>query len=579
MRTRYAGVWVGLCATVAGCLNQPPPRLEPSTPPAQIASAAQELLWEGVSVAKAYPVGDVRAFELRQGGRRIGGSWGRYLGPVEGEAGHHRFQTRIELIAPGRGVLRSEGELVLDEAGFLVRGFERSPAAELHFERKQNLVTITDGRTVDEVAYDPAAGQVAVMAHSAILHEELMLRLRSLRAGSFEMRLLSLSGGPPTRWQGEVEARGEQVVVRTNLGEEITLSDGLISEVRVEATGLEIIALKDASWPPWVLKRPVRLSYTEPPDAKFTRRELELPGKPGEPVLFGEVLLPTQGRAPFPAVLWISSSGREDRFGFAGPPPVDLGSHRITDALANAGFVVLRFDERGRGRSAQGEVSFLGQVEDAKRAFRMLMVQPEVEPDRVIVVGHGEGGLRALHVAATARGLAGLALLAVPGRPYREVFAAQARVGLRDVPADARRSARQEQRRMLAAIDAGGELPPELEAQGKWIREMFAQRVDKLVAAVDAPIWIAQGDKDFEVDSRADVAALVRAAKGHNKSYTVARFKGLDHLFVVEPGVSSPQRYLEPNRVVDPGFVAALATWAHATAQAAQPTKQVDKPS
>jgi pimeloyl-ACP methyl ester carboxylesterase len=148
-------------------------------------------------------------------------------------------------------------------------------------------------------------------------------------------------------------------------------------------------------------RRPADPHLRPPPGATFTRREVELPGQPGEPTLAGEVLIPA-GKPPFPAVLFLSSTGQQDRHGFAGPPPVDLGSHEITDALAQAGMVVLRFDERGFGSSADGPISYLGQLEDARRGLRTLLVQDEVDPDRIALVGHGEGGWKALSSPARA---------------------------------------------------------------------------------------------------------------------------------------------------------------------------------
>ena len=45
-------------------------------------------------------------------------------------------------------------------------------------------------------------------------------------------------------------------------------------------------------------------------------------------------------------------------------------------ALAQAGMVVLRFDERGFGTSADGPISYLGQLEDARRGLRTLDLVP-----------------------------------------------------------------------------------------------------------------------------------------------------------------------------------------------------------
>ncbi|MEM6290723.1 MAG: alpha/beta fold hydrolase [Myxococcota bacterium] len=554
------------CVLLAGCLTAPPTKSQgPGTvPDAPEQAAAVELAWPGVPVASAYPVGETRAFEFTQGGRRIGRSWGRYVGALEVDPSHHRFETRIELELPGRDPLRSAGELVLDADGAVVSGFERSNAAELTFRRVEDTLEISDGRTTESVGYAPEERPTGVMAHSAILHEELLLRLRPLEVGTTQLQLLSLSGGIPAQWTGDIRRNGDVVVVQTNLGERITLRGGAIETIEVEASDLTISTVQEP-WPTWEIVGPTRLRYAVPEGATFEIRPVEIPGRKDSPTLAGEVLLPKDASGPAPAVLWVGSTGREDRHGFAGPPPVDLGSHEITDALANAGFAVMRFDERGQGGSEPGPLSFVGQVDDAKRALGMLLVQPEVDPDRVLLVGHGDGGLRVLALAsANGRGLAGVALLASPGRPYKEVFAQQAAAALAELPPELRAGAQAQQEAMVKAVERGGEMPPELEGEAQWLREMFAVRPATFIGRLKVPLWVGQGGKDFEVDPKADPKALRRAARANKLEVTVHRYPDLDHLFKPEPGESRPGNYLAPGRHVDPQFLTDLVSWASA---------------
>jgi pimeloyl-ACP methyl ester carboxylesterase len=523
--------------------------------------------WQGRPPDELYAKGEVRAFSITQGGQRIGTSWGRYVGADPKDPSHHRFETRIEIEVPGRPPARSEGVLVLDERGHLVHGYERSNAAELRFTRKGDVIELDNGERTDEIGYAPQRVDTAVMAHSAILHEEMMFALRRVVEGEASWRLVSLSGSPPQEWSGQVrivETDGTpKARVDTVLGETITLADGRIESVVAEGSDLEVRAIEQA-WPAWTIEGPRKLAYAVPDDAAFTLREVELAGRPGEPALWGEVTVPTEGKKPFAGVLWIGGTGQEDRHGFAGPPPVDLGGHEITDALADAGFVVMRFDERGRGKSERGEdpLSFEAQIEDARRAYRTLLVQPEVDPDRVVIVGHGDGGWRALSVAAgRGDGVRGVALLGTPGRPYREVYLHASEAWLEQVPPALRKDARAQQEAMIEALAHGDEVPPELRDQAQWIREVMAIRPDRLVAQAPGQLWLAQGGKDFEVDPQADLRALVAAAKKHKRRHQVQRYPQLDHLFKPESGASDPSRYLDPDRHVDPGFVADLVKW------------------
>jgi len=263
-------------------------------------------------------------------------------------------------------------------------------------------------------------------------------------------------------------------------------------------------------------------------------------------------------------VLWVSGTGREDRYGFAGPPPVDLGSHEITDALARSGLVVLRFDERGRGKSEAGPMTFSAQLEDLRRAYRTLVVQPEVDPDRVLLIAHGEGGLRALSLAAQqGSGVAGVALLASPGRPYLEVLRTQGAAALANVPPKLRARARQQQEEMLERLQAG-EVPPELQDHAGWLQEVLEVDPARMIARVEGPLWLAQGGKDFEVDPSVDPQVLLTASRkrGKGRAAILKRYEALDHLFKPEPGRSHPGRYREPGRAVDSGFLDDLTAWA-----------------
>lgn len=74
-----------------------------------------------------------------------------------------------------------------------------------------------------------------------------------------------------------------------------------------------------------------------------------------------------------------------------------------TRALSQFGYVTLRFDMRGCGRS-QGEfgrVICLEQVEDLGNALVFLARHPAVDPDRIGVIGSSFGGAVAVYAGGT----------------------------------------------------------------------------------------------------------------------------------------------------------------------------------
>ncbi len=556
---KVAVVLLPLTTPVEGCVSAPdvlPPQAIPRE------AGAAEPAWAGRGPGELYPVGVVRVWVMRQGGHEIGRSYGRYQGPDPGRSEHHVFETRIELNIPGRPEIRSEGRVVVDANGHLVEGVERSNAAEIRIERRGSFLRLETAGGSDEVTYEPERVETAFWADTAILHEELMLGLRPLSVGELAWRLVSISGGVPVEWEANVTVSADGVVwLQTNLGEEIQFREGRIQAVRVKADDLEVVEEHDQGWPAWSIDGPRQLTYAMPTDGSFTIREVDLPGKPEQGKLAGEVLIP-RGTGPFAVAVFLSGSGRQDRYGFAGPPPVDVGSHFITDALAQRGFLVLRYDEPGFGKSDAVEVSFASQIEDARRALATALVQPEADPDRIVLVGHGEGGWRALMLAGVDAHIRGVALLGTPGRPYREVLLHQTEATLEGLPPEVRNQARETSRLMLEEIEGGTEVPPELRAQATWLRQVLKVDVPGLFRGIKARVLIAQGDADFEVDPVRDFDGLKRAAKSARVKSDSRRYPQLDHLFMIEAETSSPARYLVPNRTMGKTFLQELGDWA-----------------
>ena len=136
-------------------------------------------------------------------------------------------------------------------------------------------------------------------------------------------------------------------------------------------------------------------------------------------VLAGTISGPASGRGP--AVVFISGSGPHNRDG------EEFGHKSFlvpADALARRGFVVLRYDERGVGAST-GRYATAGTADfaaDAAAAVRALRADPRLHVGRVYLVGHSQGTLEAVRVAAHDATLAGVVLLGAIGRPNRLLF-------------------------------------------------------------------------------------------------------------------------------------------------------------
>jgi uncharacterized protein len=129
-----------------------------------------------------------------------------------------------------------------------------------------------------------------------------------------------------------------------------------------------------------------------------------------------QLTIPAVGKGPFPGVLLVAGSGIRDmnesldyvrmdnQTGSKIYPPTPF--FQIAEYLSERGFVVLRYDKRGIGENgtildsnAWGNVTFNDLKQDAEKALAVLAQQPEVDPNRITILGHSEGTVIAPRVA------------------------------------------------------------------------------------------------------------------------------------------------------------------------------------
>jgi uncharacterized protein len=156
----------------------------------------------------------------------------------------------------------------------------------------------------------------------------------------------------------------------------------------------------------------------------------EVQFKAGPDQIFGSLEIPqslgTQQR--FPAILLISGSGPTDRDGNSALLKGKIDSHRhLAQLLTNHGYVTLRYDKLFSGKtgvashaSDRDSIGMSTYVDGAQAAYQYLAQRSEVDPDRLLILGHSEGALIALIQAKEKQpaGLRGLVLAMPMSEPY-----------------------------------------------------------------------------------------------------------------------------------------------------------------
>ncbi|HZI71065.1 MAG TPA: alpha/beta fold hydrolase, partial [Nitrososphaeraceae archaeon] len=124
-----------------------------------------------------------------------------------------------------------------------------------------------------------------------------------------------------------------------------------------------------------------------------------------------QITYPAIGKGPFPGVLLIPGSGIADKnetLGLvhkSGPNPT-TPLLLIAQYLSDRGFAILRYDKRGVGANhtildtnVWGNVTADALIQDSNKALNVLMQQPEVDHERISIIGHSEGTIYAPRVA------------------------------------------------------------------------------------------------------------------------------------------------------------------------------------
>jgi pimeloyl-ACP methyl ester carboxylesterase len=305
--------------------------------------------------------------------------------------------------------------------------------------------------------------------------------------------------------------------------------------------------------------------------------------------LAGTLTLP-QGAGPFPAVILITGSGPQDRDEF-------LMGHRpflvLADHLTRRGIAVLRYDDRGVGKSTGNFAK--GTTHDFKRdaaaAFEFLRARPEIYPKRIGLCGHSEGGLIAPMVASENPIVAFIVLMAGPGVTGEEILYRQAALIGLAMGADATAVAQnlEIQKKLFAELkadpegkhldetikelaasfgsgDGGAALEQTLKAQGAafgspWFRVFLELDPHVALRKVKCPVLAINGEKDLQVDPKQNLPEVAAAlAEAGNSDVTTLELPGLNHLFqTCQTG--SVIEYGQIEETMSPAAMEAISDW------------------
>jgi pimeloyl-ACP methyl ester carboxylesterase len=302
--------------------------------------------------------------------------------------------------------------------------------------------------------------------------------------------------------------------------------------------------------------------------------------------LAGTFTKPKEG-GPFTAVVLVTGSGPQDR-------DESLLGHKpflvLADHLTRKGIAVLRFDDRGVGKS-EGKHSTATSADfatDAYAAVQYLKTRNDVDAKRIGIAGHSEGGLIAPMVAADHPEDVGfIVLMAGTGLPGDQVLSDQLVAILKAKGLSERdiQLQRDLQRKLITITKAGGEskelakklaaaakehldqlpepdrkivetmsgtLPKTGKADGKdkdkkadddeasayrrlanpWMITFLNFDPRPVLQRVRCPVLALNGEFDLQVTVKENLPAIGVALKaGNNSRVKLVELPGLNHLF------------------------------------------------
>ena len=333
-------------------------------------------------------------------------------------------------------------------------------------------------------------------------------------------------------------------------------------------------------------------AQTPKPPFPYRIEEVTLPGGGPDVVLAGTLTLPPD--ASYPTVVLVSGSGPQDRNEtMMGHQPFRV----LADHLSRNGVAVLRYDDRGVAASTGDRTHAVTSdyADDAAAAVGYLLARGDIDPARVGVIGHSEGGLVVADLAAHDRGLSCGVMLAGPSVSGAKVHQEQIRrvLGARwflpeatiekvaalnaALYGAARGSGTWEQRhaeglaiygehyerfnfaeRAMTGLQPDGALMVDV-VVSPWFAHFLDYDPAADLAVARVPILALYGALDLQVPASQSVPVLEAIDAGTGR-FDIRVLPGLNHLFqTAETG--APDEYARIEETMAPEALSTVAAW------------------
>jgi pimeloyl-ACP methyl ester carboxylesterase len=386
-----------------------------------------------------------------------------------------------------------------------------------------------------------------------------------------------LPGTAVTREGSSLKIETNQIdgVFAGKIATDAGLIDGTWTQ-RGHSYPLALTRVKDES--ELVLKRPQNPVKPYP----YREEEVSYDNKLQNVTLAATLTIPP-GKGPFPGVVLITGSGPQDR-------DESLMGHKpflvLSDYLTRHGIAVLRADDRGTAKST-GDFKTATTADfatDTEAGITYLKTRPEVDPHKIGLIGHSEGGVIAPMIAARNKDVAFIVMMAGTGVPGDEVIAAQREaieIANGKSPEETAKDAARE-REMFKLVETekdetvlekelkekmAGDVP---EAQigleikqvtSPWFRYFLTYDPATALRKVTCPVLVLNGSLDKRVLPSQNLPPIRKAlAESSNQHVEIDELPGLNHLFQTAK-TGSPSEYAQIEETISPVALEKMSSW------------------
>jgi pimeloyl-ACP methyl ester carboxylesterase len=266
-----------------------------------------------------------------------------------------------------------------------------------------------------------------------------------------------------------------------------------------------------------------------------------------------------RGAGPFPAAILLAGSGPLDR------DEAD-GGHKpffvLADHLTRKGIAVLRYDKRGIGKSIGNydEATTADFASDAEAAVAFLQTRKGINPRKIGIIGHSEGGIIASMIAARSANVDWIAVLAGPATKGEETLLIQSDLITRaagmnneqvakslDFDRQSYNLVRHEKNRdelekdladLVKVSGIGPAMPPAFMQRqihwtsSPWFRYFLDYDPVPALQQTKCPVLALSGERDLQVPPKENLPLIQKALEdGGNKDFKVVELPGLNHEF------------------------------------------------